>query len=73
LAKVSNKPRENGHRTSTYLPLQENLRGEVEKGVLTKRGASAVGHASMGGDAGERSKEWLRWPKKWSATSSLAA
>jgi hypothetical protein len=32
-----------------------------------------VGHAPMGGDAGERSKEWLRWPKKWSGTSSLAA
>jgi hypothetical protein len=32
---VSNKPRGNGHRTSTYLLLQENLGGDAGKGVLT--------------------------------------
>jgi hypothetical protein len=36
--KVSNKMRENGHYTSAYLPLPENLGREVGKGVLTRRG-----------------------------------
>jgi hypothetical protein len=38
LVKVSNKLRGNGHWTSAYLPLQENLGGKVGKGVLTGRG-----------------------------------
>jgi hypothetical protein len=33
-AKVSNKTRGNGHYTSAYLLLQENLGGEVGKWVL---------------------------------------
>jgi hypothetical protein len=36
MAKVSNKLRGNGHWTSAYMPLQENLGGEVGKGVLTR-------------------------------------
>jgi hypothetical protein len=32
-AKVSNKPRGNDHWTSADMPLQENLGGEVGKGV----------------------------------------
>jgi hypothetical protein len=40
--KVSNKVRGNGHWTSAYMPLQENLGEEVRKGVLTKGGDSAV-------------------------------
>jgi hypothetical protein len=43
--KVSNKPRGNGHWTLVYLPLQENLGGEVGKGVLTRSCAFAVAHA----------------------------
>jgi hypothetical protein len=36
--KVSNKPRGNSHWTSDYMPLHENLGGDVGKGVLTRRG-----------------------------------
>jgi hypothetical protein len=32
--KVSNKLRGNGHWTLAYMPLQKNLGGEAEKGVL---------------------------------------
>jgi hypothetical protein len=35
-AKISNKLRGNGHWTSTYMSLQENLAGEASKGVLTE-------------------------------------
>jgi hypothetical protein len=42
-AKVSNKHRGNGYWTSAYMPLQENLGGEVGKGVLTERGCFCGG------------------------------
>jgi hypothetical protein len=48
MAKVSNKLRGNGHWTSAYMPLQENLGGEVEKGVLTRRGASTAARVPTG-------------------------
>jgi hypothetical protein len=35
---VSNKLRGNSHWTLAYMPLQKNLRGEVGKGVLNRRG-----------------------------------
>jgi hypothetical protein len=41
-AKISNKPRGNGHWTLAYMPLQENLGGEAGKGVLTGEDASAA-------------------------------
>jgi hypothetical protein len=53
LAKVSNKPRENGHWTSAYMPLQENLGGEAGKGVLT--GAELSSTAALDVEA----KKWL--------------
>jgi hypothetical protein len=34
MAKILNKLRGNGHWTSAYMPLQENLGGEARKGVL---------------------------------------
>jgi hypothetical protein len=33
--KVSNRPRGNGHWTSAYVPLQENLGEKAGKGALT--------------------------------------
>jgi hypothetical protein len=43
---IPNKLRGNGHWTSAYMPLQENLGGEAGKGVLTVGGASAVAHVT---------------------------
>jgi hypothetical protein len=47
-AKVSNKPRGNGHWISAYIPLQENLGGEAGKGVLTEGADSAAARVPMG-------------------------
>jgi hypothetical protein len=41
-ADILNKWRGNGHWTSAYLPLQENLGGEVGKGVLTGEAGCAA-------------------------------
>jgi hypothetical protein len=46
--KVLNKPRGNGHWTSSYMPLQENLGREVGKGVLTRRGCFCSGARTDG-------------------------
>jgi hypothetical protein len=48
MVKDSNKLRGNSHWTSTYMPLQENLGGEVGKGVLTGRGASMAARTPTG-------------------------
>jgi hypothetical protein len=47
-AKISNKPRGNGHWTLAYMPLQENLGGEAGKGVLTGEDASAAARVPTG-------------------------
>jgi hypothetical protein len=53
--KVSNKPRGNGHLTSAYMPLQENLGGDAEKGVLT--GAELGSVVALGVEVDKRLEE----------------
>jgi hypothetical protein len=60
--KVSNKLRGNGHWTSAYLPLQENLGGEAGKGVLTR--AELVLVAALGVEVDKRLKE-EEVPRAW--------
>jgi hypothetical protein len=52
-AKVLSNLRGNGHWTSAYMPLQENLEGEARKGVLT--GAELGSAAALGIEA----DKWL--------------
>jgi hypothetical protein len=61
-AKVSNKPRGNGHWTSAYMPLQENLGGEAMMGVLTGAELGSVAALNIGAD------KWLEVeevPRDW--------
>jgi hypothetical protein len=62
LATVSNKPRGNGHWTSAYLPLHENLGGEAGKGFLT--GAELASVAALGVEADKRLEE-EEVPQAW--------
>jgi hypothetical protein len=48
IAKILNKSRGNGHWTSAYMPLQENLGGEVGNWVLSGGGAFTVARVPMG-------------------------
>jgi hypothetical protein len=54
--KVSNKPRGNDHWTLVYMPLQENLGGEVGKGVLTGRGHFYDGACADGEETSVRAE-----------------
>jgi hypothetical protein len=69
-AKVSNKPKGNGHWTSAYLPLQENLGGEAGKGVLTNAELYSV--AALGVEA----DKWLEEeevPRAWFSSCTIMA
>jgi hypothetical protein len=65
-----NKLRGNGHWTSAYMPLQENLGGEAGKGVLT--GAVLGSVAALG----VKADKWLEEeevPRAWFSSCTTTA
>jgi hypothetical protein len=70
LTKVLNKLRGNGHWTSAYLPLPENLGGEAGMGVLT--GVELGSSATLGIEA----DKWLveeEVPRAWFSSCTRTA
>jgi hypothetical protein len=57
LAKVSNKPRGNGHWTSAYMPLQENLGGEAGKGSSLERSSARRWRSALRRTSGSKRKK----------------